>query len=486
MQCFKKPVMKELENYNRIMAEVKKCPASQVNKLVSQASNIFSLLTRPEQEVVVQDFLSWAEKVKVHQPLKFVWSKFWEAWADFLFERYDLALGKVIETKQQFEELKEEGGIACCLAVMTGVYWTLGNTNLTLKLGMEAQRKLVPLGLFEHFLTATSYVLGFISLESGDLEDARRYFESSLEQSEDMKDIFWTCYSLQGLGKLFLKQGNNEEAFRNFERAYREAERTGNALAICNSLSELGNYYFQTGNYEESERFHKQALEMRLQNNFIGGAVTSYMRLGEILIKDSKHEEALDIITKGLALAEQIKVKPKICQAHLLLSQILECKKEEAGALEHYRRFHEIREQVDVEENARRLKNIQVVFEAEQAQKDNVIIRQQKAEIERKNAQLQETIDALTLARVSRKAKMFTLGIALVLFVFEDTILHFALNLLNSDNYFASMAVKIGIIFSLKPISAGIEHYLMKEVIRKKKLSGNISPGPAERELAVR
>ena len=461
--------MKEIEKYNQLITELKKCSAGQVNKLVSQATNIFALLAKPEQQESAHAFLAWAEKNKSHQPLKYAWSKFIDGWTDFMFERYDTALEKVVESKKLFEDLNETGGTAVCLAVMAGIYWTLGNTNLTLKLGMEAQRKLVPLGLYEHFHTATNYVLGFISFESGNDADAFRYFENTLQQAEDLKDIFWMCYALHGLGKLFLRQGKNEEAFRNFERAFREAERNGNILAICNSLSELGNYHFQTGNYEESERLHKQALEMRLQNNFIGGAITSYMRLGEILIKDGKHDEALDIITKGLALAEQIKVKPKICQAHFMLSQIHECRNEAAVALNHYRQFHEIREQVDAEENARRVKNIQVVFEAEQAQKDNVIIRQQKAEIERKNAQLQETIDALTLARVSRKAKMFTLGIALVLFVFEDTILHFALDLLNSDNYFASMAVKIGIIFSLKPISTGIEHYLMKEVVRKKK-----------------
>ena len=37
--------MKEIDNYNRIMAELKKCPASQVNKLASEAINIFSLLS---------------------------------------------------------------------------------------------------------------------------------------------------------------------------------------------------------------------------------------------------------------------------------------------------------------------------------------------------------------------------------------------------------------------------------------------------------
>ena len=97
-----------------------------------------------------------------------------------------------------------------------------------------------------------------------------------------------------------------------------------NPLAISNSLTELANYHFQTGNFAESEQLHKQALIIREQNNFIGGAITNYIKLAEVLIKDSKHDEALEVLEKGLQLAEQIKVKPKIYQVHLLLSEYLQ------------------------------------------------------------------------------------------------------------------------------------------------------------------
>ena len=128
--------------------------------------------------------------------------------------------------------------------------------------------------------------------------------------------------------------------------------------------------------------------------------------------------------------------------------------------------FHEIREQVEIEDSARKIKNVQIIFEAEQTQKENIIIKKQKAEIEKKNIELQETIDELTRTKIGKKAKAFTLVIAIVFFIFEDAILHFALNIISTKNYYFSLIVKMAIIFSLSPINKFIEKYLLKKVIK--------------------
>ena len=56
-----------------------------------------------------------------------------------------------------------------------------------------------------------------------------------------------------------------------------------------------------------------------------------------------------------------------------------------------------------------------------------------------------------------------------MLFIFQDAILRTALRLLASANYFLSLAVKMAIIFSLSPINRGIEHHLLKNVMRKER-----------------
>jgi hypothetical protein len=124
---------------------------------------------------------------------------------------------------------------------------------------------------------------------------------------------------------------------------------------------------------------------------------------------------------------------------------------------------------VEAEDNARKVKNVQMIFAAEQTRKENAVIKKQKEEIERKNKELQETIDELTRTRVSRTARAITFTIAIILFILEDSILHFALNMVPENSYWLSMLVKIVIIFSLGPINKAIEKYLLHRIIKEKK-----------------
>jgi tetratricopeptide (TPR) repeat protein len=270
-----------------------------------------------------------------------------------------------------------------------------------------------------------------------------------------------------------LKQFDNAKEY--FTKALENAEKSRSLLHICNSYNELAIYCFQNGNLSDAEVYNRKALEIREQNKYTGAVITSCVNLGEIYIKQSRWDMALEILNKGLALSEQLKLKPKLYQVHFLLSQVYKGKNELHKSLYHYEQFHELREKVLQEDNARKLSDARLIFEAEQTRKENIIIKKQKEEIQRKNIELQETIDELTITRISRKAKVLTFIIAIGLFFIEDAILHFTLDMVSTDSYFLSMAIKIAIIFSLSPINKTIEKSLVKKVIKKKKI---IQPVP--------
>jgi hypothetical protein len=65
-----------------------------------------------------------------------------------------------------------------------------------------------------------------------------------------------------------------------------------------------------------------------------------------------------------------------------------------------------------------------------------------------------------------------TLGLALILFVFQDKILETALHLFASDNYLLSLSIKIAIIFSLEPVNKAIEKIPVAEGDQKAEEGG--------------
>ena len=459
----------QIENINQLLSELKNCAVTDISKYFAPATDLFPLLSKMEQQECTKTFYQWAAENADREPLKFCYAKFFSAMNSFLSEQHETALNLVTEAQLQFDEQNDPDGMGICASLMGGIYRTLGNIDLALKTLWESYGLLKQSGAYSHFLSACTCNMASINLEMHNHEEAVLLFKITYEQCEKVDDQFWMNYALHGLGKVYLLQHKYPEAKEYLEKAMLLAGKSKNPLTISNSLTELGNYYFQSGHFTKAEQLHNQALVIREQQNFIGGAVTNSIRLGEVYIKQSKWKEALDILGKALALAEQIKVKPKIFQVHLLLSEIYESKKELRKSLFHFKLFHRVREQVEQEDNARKLKNARLIFEAGQTHKENIIIKEQKAEIENKNAELQQTIDELTLTKVSRKAKALTLGIAVIFFIFEDSILHFALHILPSDNYYLSLLVKMGIIFSLNPINRVIEKYLLRKVIRNKK-----------------
>ena len=451
------------------LSNLESCSPVDVSKHIISILERFNFLEVAERKEFEETLTTWMEQHKDNKPLLYAYSKLLLAFCSFYRESYDQALPLLLEARKLLTALGDPDGSAVCLVVQGAIYRTFGNFDLAIQSCLAAYGQLSKAPLFTHLFLACINNLGGIYFDMGHYEEAIVRFRSMLAIAEPQKRYYWIIYALHGLGKSYLAMKNFPEAKASFQKAMEASEIFNSPLSVCNSLSELGSYHFVAGEFGEAEAYNKRALALREQHQYLGGAITSCMRLGEIYIRESKPEEAIEILGKGLQLAGQLKVQAKMFPIHLLLSGIYEQKNDPAKSLSHYKQYNELREQVEREDTARKIKNAQLAFEAEQTKKENAVIKIQKEEIERKNIQLQETIDKLTRARIGKKARAITLVIAIALFVLEDFILHFALTVVNSNNYFISIVVKMVIIFLLSPINKAVEGYLLKKVLRKKR-----------------
>jgi len=457
-----------LETMNGLFEKLKAAPVGGASILCEQMVEQFPVLIKEEQKDFSDSFYKWAEKYKTKSPLIFCYAKHMQLANNFFCEQHETVLAEGPILQKAFRENNEPAAVAAITVLLGSIHRTLGNIDLSLRSLWDAYGQLNKLGRFRHYKTACRFHIGSIYMELNNDDEALAILKDTLSLAKACQDSIMTVYTLHGLGKLYLKQKNYTNARLVFEEAMEAANKAATASLVSVAETEMGNYYFETGNFDESEILHSKAVETRLVNKFIGGAITNYIRLGEINIKQSQPDEAISVLNKGLALAEQIKVKPKMYQVHFLLSEIYHCKNDLVRSLFHYKQYHCLQEQAGQEDNVKKIKNVKLVFEAEQTKKENIIIKKQKTEIQKKNMELQDTIDELTITKAGKKAKAFTLLIAMVFFIFEDSILHFIFHLLPATNFWVSLAVKMVFIFSLKPINSAIEHYLVKKVIKKK------------------
>jgi len=457
------------ESFNQHFNALKECRVTDVSKHIMSMLENFPLAEAADRETYARIVYQFAEQHKTDKPLLFAYASLVKAFHEFYLERYETAFPMLVETQKLFEQQNDLNGAATCIGITGSIYRTFGTVDQSLKSMWAAHLQVKSDETFMLFIMASGVTVALIYLDQKHYDEAINLLNEMLRLPQKHFKFYWDVYALHGLGKIYLAQKKPEEALPCLNAAMALAEKHKHPLSVCNSLSELGNYYFTTGDLAKAEEFYKRSLLLREQYKFHSGAITSCIRLGEIYIKQARMDEALQILDRGLNMAVAIKVKAKMFPIHKLISEIYESKNEMIKSLFHYKKFHELHDQVEAEDNARKVKNVKIFFEAEQTKKENEIIKKQKEEIQRKNTELQETIDELTRARIGKKARAITLLIAIILFIFEDTILHFALTVINTENYFISMAVKMSIIFSLAPINKAIEKYLLKKVVKKKK-----------------
>ena len=461
--------MNNSENTHQLFAGLKTCATDDINKWFAPILVLFPLLPGKEKNELAQDLYKWVTENAAERSYKLPHAVYLCSLADFFNERYEQSLALLNESQKLFEEHNDRDGAALCMAISGSIYRTLGNVDLALKALWESYGQLERSGIFLFNVIACSFQIASIYVERKNYDEAAVLFKKTLASAEQLDNKPFTVNALQGLGKLYLIHKEYPEAKEALENALAIAKELQSPGFISNLLTELANYYFVTGDHAKSIELHKQALTIREANNLIGGSITNLLGEAELYMQQDEPDEAIGMLNKALELAERIKVKPKIYQIHQQLSAIYDRAGKPEKSLHHYKLFHAIREEVEVEDETKKIKNLQLVFEAEQTRKENIIIKQQKAEIEQKNIELQETIDELTRAKVSKKAKALTLIIALVLFITEDVFLDFVLHRLPEDNIVLTLGAKILIVFSLKPIERGIEHYLLSKVIKKKK-----------------
>jgi tetratricopeptide (TPR) repeat protein len=460
--------MLNLETITRLLSETKTSKAADIHLSWSPMMQLFIPASKNERSESACAFYQWAVGNADEQPLKFHYAQILMALDNLLGETHELALPLLLKARNGCEELDDMDGVAMSSLFLGLAYRTMGNFDLALKTLLEPYTYFNRTGRYPILLEGSCNSLANVNLQLHHYEDAFSLFRTGYETGLKIGDVFFPVLALNGMGKAKMLQDKPDEAMEYFNRALEESRKIGRPMQIGDTLIELAALNSRMGNLPVAEQLNKQALGI-YDGKFPGAEITCCVNLGEIYLKQSRWSEAIEVLNQGLALAEQIKVKPKMAQAHFLLSKVYKGMNDPAQSLYHHEIFHELREKVQEEDNARKMADAKLIFEAEQTKKENVVIKKQKQEIESKNHQLQETIDELTITKISRKARGITLFVGIALIVAEDPVFGYVLRHVGEGHFLLSITAKIIVIFSLRPINIAIEGYLLRRFVLKQR-----------------
>ena len=327
------------------------------------------------------------------------------ALSEYHASRYREALANLMEAQERFAALHcaEEEGI--CEMVIGSIYRSMGDLELAIRYLMRSYWALEHTSTYRLMLGYCTYNLGGGFGELQQFDDALKYYTIFLHVVEAGGNVNHIARALNGMGEVYLQQGDLPRALRYLTRALELVDQGIHAASKARVLTDLGKYHYQLDDLERALALHQEALAIREELKLPNAAITSLVHIAEILTRLGRTDEAMARLHDALGKAERLGVKHKLFQVHHLLSGIHVSLNDIPKAFEHFRRFHEVKEDVYHDDAEKKAGSLKLVFEMEQTRRENVLIREQKEAIEAERKRNEELLLNILPAQVADDLK---------------------------------------------------------------------------------
>jgi signal transduction histidine kinase len=331
--------------------------------------------------------------------------------AHWFLSDHEVALENLKEAQSLFERIGDREGFTKALVPLLSVQKNLGTYDQSLSHNLECLKFFRATG--DGFWEGLALLaLGTLFYDLGDFEKSIRYSEEAVKVAEAIDTDWMVARGLVHVGSVYRSRGAHDEALSYFQRSLEIFRAEDNPMGEARALNELGTSYQALGEDEKALEFHLESLQIREKLGQRQAQCTSLISLGRLFIQRKEVKKALELLEKSLSISCETNSKPRAYQSHQALSEAYELSGDPAVALKHHREFQRIKEEVFSNDANARLKNLQMSFEVEKAEKEAEIARLRNVELKDKNEQLEKLLEELRATQVQlvHAEKMASLG----------------------------------------------------------------------------
>lgn len=274
-----------------------------------------------------------------------------------------------------------------------------------------------------------------------DYQQALEYLNEALKIANKVqkKRLFIFCY--QEIGNVYMLQGRSD-ALDYLLKALEIGEGLSYQTAILNLSSKIGDYYFFRKNYSEALTYYSRALKISEEVKRKRTICETSLKIGQLYLQQKEYEKALTYTQQGLALANEVQLLANKKDAYQQLSEIYAGTHRFDMAYRYHTEYKTLNDSIFNEKNVKKIAEIEYnyklekekqILEIEQKRKNevqksiiislitglillflfsayvfrsnrikhriNLVLRQQKEEIEKLNEELIASNNALVVAK---------------------------------------------------------------------------------------
>ncbi len=272
-------------------------------------------------------------------------------------------------------------------------------------------------------ISRASFICAGMYDQFGQYEKAMQNALNAVKASELIDDETnkSDCYTT--LGQIYSRIYDYTNAIKNLNKGLIIRQRIKDDKAAASSLNLIARNYVLSKNYEEAKNYYNQSLSLRESTKDEDGIPWTYLGLASLYSEQQnwalslehyqkaeqsniKHEQRFDVLcflgkgkiylyqdnitdsisylNKALAISQELKITSIQSEVHELLAQAHEKSRDLKQALLHYKTYNQLRQEILSNDKVNTLKNQQIAFSVESAEKEAEIHRLKHVEL--KNA----------------------------------------------------------------------------------------------------
>jgi diguanylate cyclase (GGDEF)-like protein len=346
---------------------------------------------------------------------------------------YDAALADLHVAARSFGDVGDQAGRAGALNWIGNVHLRRADYPAALRAQTEALGLQRAVGDRAGEGNTLNY-LGNVHYQLADFPRALEQYRAALVAKEEEGDLLGVSQVLNNLGNIHGQQGQYDAALdhhlRTLELKRQLGDRVGEAIALVN----VGSGHEAMGDYLRAQEFYHAALDQTLATGdlltradvlrdlgdvrrklgdipaaleFYGQAIDAALSVGNAYVEAeariglgqalaaSDATLAVEELRAALELAQRIESPRIVYEAHLALSAAYEAAGDPAAALEHFRAYHRVEDEVNGAQAERRIQAMLVQAEIERSQREAELLRARNDALAAANEEKARLLDTL-------------------------------------------------------------------------------------------
>lgn len=220
----------------------------------------------------------------------------------------------------------------------------------------------------------------------GDHTSALEAYNDSLTEFKQAGSMSNAAAVLNNLAMTHLTMKIERAALEAARAALHLARECQSHMTTAMALTTLGDIYLSVHDSPRALDFFQQA---RTEGRAYGHAYVegySLLNIGRIFILQERGADAIPVLQEALRHATQAQLATETFEAHQALAEAYQQCADFKSALEHFQKFHALKEAVFNDTTDQRLRNLQIIHRTAAAQQEREIFRLKNVELEREIA----------------------------------------------------------------------------------------------------